>query len=531
VETPSPPAFGLPCADPPASRRFWDRWTLAAILASIALILALQIAAGAYRSDFDGFPDESAHLVSGLMVYDFLTTWPHHPVGWGISYYLHYPKVAIGHWPPGFPMMEALWWLLFGPSRWSTILLEGALTAAAATVFYRLARHLTQWPLAFAATILLIGAPVTSMSFSMGMADVPCLLWSVLLLDSTVRIFRRPATTSFLWAGFVLACALLTKGTGVCLIAVPAFTLILAGKWRYLLLRPIAWVVGFVAVGSAWYLIQSVAFHHSVSRSGGMSVSLPWPVYLVPPLAGYGVFTLAIGGIFASLSRRAPEALAAASLLVSSLATAFALRAMNDSRHWIIVLPALLLLAIECLVWLERFRWVRVVAALAALTLFPFGLERLPASGFQRFTTEIHHPARMLVSSNGDGEGAWIAAVALSEKRPSSVVIRASKVLASEDWNGNDYKLLTTSPGEVQTTLDQLGVETVVLQILPGKPVPPHQVLLNSVMQAGAAWRQCANDGSLTAWCRTRPPTVPRRPLRIDLRDKIGRVIEESPAP
>jgi 4-amino-4-deoxy-L-arabinose transferase-like glycosyltransferase len=503
-----------------------------AILVSIALIVSLQLAAGAYRSDFDGFPDEAAHLVSGLMVYDFLTTWPSRdPMGWAINYYLHYPKVAIGHWPPGFPLMEALWWLLFGPSRWSTILLEGALTAAAATIFYRLARRLTQWPLAFAATMLLICAPVTSTSFSMGMADIPCLLWSVLLLDSTVRILRRPATTSFLLAGLWLACAVLTKGTGVCLIPVPAIALILAGKWRNLPFRPIAWAAGFVALGSTSYLIQSLVFHHSVTGWGGMSLSLPWPAYLVPPLAGYGVFTLAVGGTFASLARRLPEALAATSLLISSIAASFALRAMNDPRHWIIVLPAMLLVAIECLVWLERVRWVGVVAALAAVALFPFGLKRLPVSGFQRFAGEVHHPARMLVSSNWIGEGAWIAAVALSEKRPSSVVIRASKSLASEGWNGDNYKLLASSPGEVQITLDQLGVETVVVQVLPGSPIPPHQVLLNSVMQAGVAWRQCANDGSLTAWCRTRPPTVPRRPLRIDLRDRIGRVIEESPVP
>ena len=34
------------------------------------------------------------------------------------------------------------------------------------------------------------------------------------------------------------ACAILTKGTGVCLIPVPVFALILAGKWRNLPLRP-----------------------------------------------------------------------------------------------------------------------------------------------------------------------------------------------------------------------------------------------------------------------------------------------------
>src|SRR5579864_528570 len=272
VETPSHPASRVHSTNPPAARRSSDPWMVVAIVGSIALIVALQLAAGAYRSDFDGFPDEAPHLVSGLMVYDFLTTWPSRdPMGWAINYYLHYPKVAIGHWPPGFPLMEALWWLVFGPSRWSTILLEGALTVAAAIIFYRLARSLTVGPIAFAATMLLICAPVTRTSFSIDMADIPCLLWTVLLMDATVRILRGPATTSFLLTGLWLTCAILTKGTGVCLIPVPAISLILAGKWRNLPLRPIAWTAGFVALSSTWYLIQSLAFHHSVTGWGGMS--------------------------------------------------------------------------------------------------------------------------------------------------------------------------------------------------------------------------------------------------------------------
>jgi hypothetical protein len=507
----------------------FDSWTLVTLLVSIALIVTLQLATGAYRADFDGDPDESAHFVSGLMVYDFISTWPSRDVmAWAINYYLHYPKVAIGHWPPGFPLMEALWWLVFGPSRWSVILLEGVLTALAAGVFYRLACGLTAAPIASAATILLICAPVTRNGFTMGMADIPCLFWSVLVLDATVRILTRPSTASFVWACCLLTGAILTKGTGACLVPVPVIALALAGKWRDLPLRSIAWVAACgAALGAAWYLMQSLYLNHTVTGWGGMTFSMPWPVYLVFPLAGYGFFTLAVAGVPASLVRQRSEALAAASLLLSCVAVSFVLRAMNSPRHWIIVLPALLLLAMECLVWLERVRWVAVAAALAAVALFPFGLERLPVGGFQRFAAEVHHPARMLVSSNWIGEGAWIAAVALSEKRPSSVVIRASKSLASEGWNGDYYTLLTSSTSEVQTTLDELGVETVVVDTFPGRPIPPHQILLNSLMESGAAWRQCAKDGSLTAWCRTQPPSVPRRPLRIDLRDRIGRIIQE----
>src|SRR2546430_1910770 len=90
---------------------------LICLVACGGLILGLEIAGGAYQGEFNGYPDEAAHLVSGLMLHDYLTALPReNPLVWGVRYYLHYPKVAIGHWPPGFHIMEALWWLIFSPA-------------------------------------------------------------------------------------------------------------------------------------------------------------------------------------------------------------------------------------------------------------------------------------------------------------------------------------------------------------------------------------------------------------------------------
>ena len=33
------------------------------------------------------------------------------------NYYLHYPEVAMGHWPPGFYLLQAVWTLLFPTQR------------------------------------------------------------------------------------------------------------------------------------------------------------------------------------------------------------------------------------------------------------------------------------------------------------------------------------------------------------------------------------------------------------------------------
>ena len=71
--------------------------------------------AGAFQAEFGGYPDEPAHYVTGLMIHDYIAGWfPATPLRFAENYYLHYPKVAFGHWPPVFHFLQAIWMLLFG---------------------------------------------------------------------------------------------------------------------------------------------------------------------------------------------------------------------------------------------------------------------------------------------------------------------------------------------------------------------------------------------------------------------------------
>lgn len=62
------------------------------------------------------------------------------PMCW--QYYIHYPKVAIGHWPPGYHGVLALWWLVFTIGRASALWLNVAMTLAGMSIFYVLARRI-----------------------------------------------------------------------------------------------------------------------------------------------------------------------------------------------------------------------------------------------------------------------------------------------------------------------------------------------------------------------------------------------------
>lgn len=109
-----------------------DSWGSLAVvfLVSLLLTLAWQWRGNAYQSEWSGDPDEPAHYVTGLMVHDYIANrMPAEPMAYASRYYDFYPKVALGHWPPMFYVIQAAWTLLFTPSRISLLLLMATLGA------------------------------------------------------------------------------------------------------------------------------------------------------------------------------------------------------------------------------------------------------------------------------------------------------------------------------------------------------------------------------------------------------------------
>ena len=491
---------GLALAEHRQDRRLWP----AAGMIGLVLLM-LQIWGGAYRAEFMGHADEAAQFVSGLMVYDYLATLPReNPIDWAGQYYLHYPKVAIGHWPPGYPAIEGLWWLMLGPSRVTAMLLQWLIGVVALTLLFRLCRSVLSLPVTAMIIGLTIAAPVFQESMQQTMADLCCLLWSVLLMQAAVRLVeRQDQTASFLVVLWLIAAAL-TKGTAVCLAPVPLVALLASGRPIRIPNRVLVAGTGCLLAAGGWYF--SVG---GVRAWGGMSFDVPWPGGLIGHLAGWGFLALAVLGL-----RRQPLALVAGSVIVCTLGVSFVVRAMREDRHWIIVLPAILILSGLAV---SRFRrpWAAACLLLPALALFPYYRYHQTSSEFGILLRQLARPSRMLVSSGRWGEGAWIAVSSLAEQRPTSFIARATKVLAETGWSGEGYRLVTTTQAQVSRRLDELALDVVILHT-PGNSHPrPHHTLLQDTMSTSPAWSPCGSARELVAYCRISPPQVPRQPLRL----------------
>ncbi len=497
------------------------------------VFVVLQVAGGAYQAEFDGHADEAAHFVSSLLVRDYLAQWPWPaPMPWAVDYYIHYPKVAIGHWPPGYYLIQGIWWLLFPPGRTSAMVLNAAMGLLTLGLFYSLARRIRDSWTAVAAGVVLLLVPVVQEASMQVMTEMPSLLCAVWLLWCLTRMQESPSSGKVAWVMAAIAGAMAVKGTGVALVAAPVIVVVCSGVWRRMRLVGLLGLP--VAAGAAvagLYLWQYRGSLEQIRNWGGISSNtIPWYVIYLPGMVGIGVLVLAAGGAVLALWRRQPAAVAALSLAVSVILTGYFVRAMREPRHWIAVMPALVLLALIAYTWLEeRTRWAPL-AVVAALILFPHKLYRQQPAGYAALAAQIHQPARMLVSSPlGWSEGPWIAVASLRERRPSSTIIRATKLLATTDWNSRSYQLQTAGPAEVDRKLDEMAVDLVVMHNTAAPQPLAHHALLLSLLRAHSGWKRCAEAGELEAYCRTQPPRYPRQPLRMDFRDRLGYDIEERP--
>jgi hypothetical protein len=323
-------------------------------------------------------------------------------------------------------------------------------------------------------------------------------------MHASVRLVERQDRTALSLVVLWLLAAAMTKGTAAFLVPVPAIALLAS---RQPIRIPIRWllITGCAVLAAAgWYLAMG-----GVAAWGGISTNMPWPGRLIGHVVGWGFLAVAVLGL-----GRNSLALVAGSMIASMLGVSLVLRAAREERHWIIVLPAILILAGLGFV---RFRspWIKGFLLVAGLALYPYSRERQPHSEFGALLRRIKRPARMLISSAGIGEGPWVAVTALNERRPGSFVARATKTLVEEGWNGEGYHLLTPSENAILRRLDELALDTVILDTPPAQQPPPHHALLRDAMKNSPAWRACGRGQDLLAYCRVTAPKFPRQPLHL----------------
>jgi Dolichyl-phosphate-mannose-protein mannosyltransferase len=487
----------------------WKR-ELLTILVCFALVFTLQRLGGAYKNEFGGHPDEAGHYVTGLMVRDYLASGFHKgPMPFARDYYDHYPKVALGNWPPLFYVMQSAWTLIFPPTRASMLLLMAFLSTLTAMVLFYVLKSQFNYSKALLGSLLFLSLPLYQTQAAMLMGEVPVTLLALIATVFWGRFLDRKNAANSLAFGLFASLTILTKGNGVLLALVPPLALIF-GRQLSLLKRPAFWIPALIVpilCGPWTWIFRKDAQAGWVQDSPGWSftrIALSYyPATLVLAF-GVGLVILAMIGFWTKLVvRREKESSgiwpATAALLCSTLIFQILVPCGWEARHLFPALPPMVLFifagADRVISWLmNRGLSPKMATAsvllVAGLAFFvqTFKIEKNEFSGFAPIATSLlSNPqakqSTLLVSSDACGEGSFIAEVAMREKRPGHIVQRTSKALASSTWGGGKYQAKFTNEQAILDFLQKSPVQYLVLDTsLPISARKNHHVLLYEVV-------------------------------------------------
>lgn len=480
-----------------------------AIAVFASLTLSLQWLSGAYGSEFGAHPDEAAHVVTGLMVRDYLLHGiPRNPLHFAQEYYEHYPKVAFGHYPPVLYLFEAVWTLIFSSSRTSILLFMAAQSLLLATVLFSAVERQMGFVEGLVTGALCCLVPLVQESTSTVMADLMLTLFCLLAGLALVRYI-----TSGRWAdscafGLFASLAILTKGSALFLAAVPAVAILLC-KRIDCLKRVSFWLPALMValLCGPWMVLTA-----RISGQGFTGDSVPvffekaLPFYLHGGLQslGFAIILLAALGVLTNrlFGARGDDALAPLAAVMTaiplcSVAFSCVVPVGLEFRYLLPAVPPLIILAvlgiraITSRLMLARSRWRPVLPALMAVAFLVerFEIPQKRFTGFRQVTQNLRNSpvaeaGEILISSDARGEGAFIAELAIAEPSPTRTVRRASKLLATSDWMARDYSLRFESAKQLSEFLTNSAITSIVVDhSVPQETRFPHQTFLEEALR------------------------------------------------
>jgi len=524
----------------------------------------LQQSAHAYRTEIGAEFDDASHYVTGLMVRDYIAQgFPSSPTAFAQSYYAHYPKVGLGHWPPVFYVAEALWMLMFGDSIASVLVLMAVITALiAATIFY-LVMEEWQAPLAgLACGAIFLFLPVVQQYTSTVMVDTGLALLVLWAAVRWGRFLDSGRARDIIWFGALASLAVLTKGDGVELILLPPISIILTR--RFAILRNGA--LWLTAASSGFVCLPWMLLTRQFVTPG---FQYPWGLaYAARAAQFFGIHLLTTIGLVLTLlflAGLAPKLVPAlrfggingrwASLISVVFAVlilhCFVPSGLND-RYLIAAIPAVLLFAIS-----GGLTLITVVArrnptprladavALVLLTLIlatVFYIPRKQSYGFRKAAASLENNPLyrnqvILCASEAFGEGMLITEMAARDRpRPGHVILRAGRVLASSDWNNRHYRSRFSSPQAVMAYLTAIPVGVLVLDRTRGpQPLEHYQLLRRMIRDYPNSWEHVATfpaerpGAGVDIYHLTGQDPVPHRPFEIEVQGTYRNTIRIAP--
>ena len=478
------------------------------------LVVALQVASGFLSTELVRHPDEPAHFVTGVLVFDYLRSGFHQaPLAFAEQFQSQYPKVAFGHWPPMFYGVQSLWYVVLGAHPRSLVLLLGAVTAAIASLLIVRTTKRHGLVIGIVTTALFLGTSAVQQATLIVGSDSLVTLFSFLAVLAYIDFMQRGRGRSL--AVFVLwaLLGLLTKGSALSLALFALLGPVFARRTAVFRSRAL-WIAAFAigaVIGPLYYASLQLGKHGAMSDLVRYLAYPETRLFVLEQflnLTSLAVLAVAVVGIRVLVVRnrhdddlgdRRDDAAAALAWTLAVVGFQVLIPITGETRYLLPTVVAVLLLFAEGLHVVGDWLLARARPGLVAPGLLTVGLIALYSlwapfpvltTGYaavaRAIPTTDTTPVRVLISSNPQGEGAFVAERLVHDPTRASYVLRAYKVLVDDDWFGKTYLLKARTIAEVRDTLHSNGIGFVVVDDFgqPPASAQPHHQLLHQMLAA-----------------------------------------------
>jgi 4-amino-4-deoxy-L-arabinose transferase-like glycosyltransferase len=328
-------------------------------------------------------PDAPSHALNALFYRDMIQDRGFlDPVRYGERYYVQYPSLTIGMYPPVFYAVEAGLYTAFGVSAAMAKLAVLLFTLLGANAFCLLCRHWFSSWIAGTGSVLFLIQPVTLFGQKDVMLEMPALAISLCSLWCLYRIANNKGTASIRFlAPLVTAMAFLTKQTAAFLL--PVWVVWLTLRKRWVLLRSRVFV--FSSLLGVTFLVPWVFINLTVGRSYLSAFALEerhfgsnllYYAGHISEIISYPLAFLCLCSILLFWKLKKNDGYQLAILWSASVLVFICLMGYAAPRYAIFIVPALVILSMYPLqLFVDRFRkrgvWAVLTLALICSHAYP----------------------------------------------------------------------------------------------------------------------------------------------------------------
>lgn len=457
----------------------------------------------AYQAGFSG-ADEPAHFLNGVFVSNYLRGHAgDNPMAYAVEYYLHYPKISIGHWPPAYYGLLGLLLLALPATPQAAFLINLLIAALPAAALGWTLAWLAGRRIALAGCAVYVLTPLAVEGQAFFMLDQALTACCTAAAIAWLAYARRPGWTRAGAFAALCACAVLIKGNGWLVVLMPLFHMLLTRGWRLLAL-PHLYLAGLAAAAFVvpWYWLTSSIAADGFNYQAGLPYAwraLTANLHTLLRNLGYAGAPLAVFAIVVEYRRRlaAPPrwqvVSAAISLILATLTLQSLVPADIDARYLAPALPAYTALAAlgAFYVGVTVGGWMAPATAVLMLAMLAPGIAHLAQRGPKvdlraadlPELPQQQAPAVWVIDGSSGAEGALIVELAVRDPGLRHYAVRASKLLATSDFMGRRYALKFADAQQVLDELQRLGARYVVLVRLDNAPAFPHSAQLSAALR------------------------------------------------